>query len=265
MRKIKRFLFFILFGGIIIVMAAYLLQEKFIFLPTKLQQDYVYDFGNEHEELFIDTPDGARLNALHFKLENPKGIIVYYHGNAGDLSRWGTIASYFLQFNYEVLVMDYRTYGKSTGKLSEEALYADAVLFYEKAKEQFTEDQIVVYGRSLGTSLAAYVAANNSPKKLILETPFCDFNKLVKAKVPYLPVNKLLKYKFPTMKFVVNVSCPITIIHGTNDTVVPYESGEKLFSIIPKAQGTLVKIEGGKHNDLANFIEYQRAIQKELL
>ncbi len=264
MRKIKKLLLFILFTGIIIVMAAYLLQEKLIFLPTRLSQEYVYNFDHDHEELFIDTPDGARLNALHFKLEDPKGIIVYYHGNAGDLSRWGVVTSYFLQYNYEVLVMDYRTYGKSTGKLSEDALYADAILFYEKAKELFIEDRIVVYGRSLGTSIASYVAANNAPKKLILESPFCDFKKLVKAKVPYLPVDKLLKYNFPTAKFAAEVTCPITIIHGTDDEVVPYESGKKLFSVLSKEKHTMVTVEGGGHNDLVNFPAYQRSIDKEL-
>ena len=179
MKTLKRVFLFILAAAVIVIMGAYLLQEKFIFLPSKLPQDYVYEFDHDFEELFIETEDGARLNALHFKQENPRGIIVYYHGNAGDLSRWGKVTSYFLQFNYEVLVMDYRTYGKSTGKLSEKALYSDAQLFYNKAKELFPEGNIIVYGRSLGTAMAAYVASKNKPKKLILETPFYDFRKLV--------------------------------------------------------------------------------------
>ena len=172
MRALKRILLFVVSAGIIVIMGAYLFQEKFIFLSTKLDQDYVYQFEHEFEELFIETEDGARLNGLHFKQENPRGIIVYYHGNAGDLSRWGLITSYFLKFNYEVLVMDYRGYGKSTGKISEAALYNDANLFYDKAKEQFPERNIIVYGRSLGTAIAANVASKNNPKKLVLETPF---------------------------------------------------------------------------------------------
>lgn len=264
MRKLRKFLFFILIAGILVVMGTYLLQEKFIFLPSKLPQDYAYTFDHDFEELFIDTEDGARLNALHLKAEKPKGIIVYYHGNAGDLSRWGNICSFFLKHNYDVLVMDYRTYGKSTGKLSEEALYKDAGVFYERAKTLYPENKIIVYGRSLGTAIASYIASKNSPKKLILETPFYDFQKLVKEKVPYLPVNKLLKYKFPTSKFVRNVECPITVIHGTDDGVVPFESGKLLHSIVPVDQRTLVRIEGGKHNDLITFPEYSMAIYKAL-
>jgi fermentation-respiration switch protein FrsA (DUF1100 family) len=245
-------------------MGAYLLQEKFIFLPSKLPQEYVYNFDHEFEELFIETEDGARLNALHFKQENPRGIIVYYHGNAGDLSRWGEITSFFLQYNYEVLVMDYRTYGKSTGKISEKALYSDAQLFYNKAKEWFPEGQIIVYGRSIGTPIAAYVASNNKPKKLILETPFYDFSKLVKDKVPYVPIG-LLKYEFPTARFADDVKCRIVIIHGTEDGIVPFEMGKLLYSVLPIEGRNFISVKGGKHNDLITFPEYRHTIYKELL
>lgn len=264
MKTLKRVFLFILAAAVIVIMGAYLLQEKFIFLPSKLPQEYVYEFDHDFEELFIDTEDGARLNALHFKQENPRGIIVYYHGNAGDLSRWGKVTSYFLQFNYEVLVMDYRTYGKSTGKLSEKALYSDAQLFYDKAKELFPEGNIIVYGRSLGTAMAAYVASKNKPKKLILETPFYDFRKLVQEKVPYLPI-KLLKYDFPVAYFTDDVKCRIVIIHGTDDGVVPFEFGEKLYKTLPIEQRSFVTVDGGKHNDLINHQAYRLTIYKELL
>lgn len=265
MRRLKKLLFFILLIGIVIITGIYLFQEKFIFQPDSLPKDYVYQFEQDFDELFIETEDGARLNALHFKQEHPRGIILYFHGNAGDLSRWGTITSYFLQYNYEVLVMDYRTYGKSTGKLSEKALYKDAQLFYNKAKEFFPENKIVVYGRSLGSAMASYVASKNNPRKLILETPFYSLRKLVAQKTPYLPVGKLLKYDFPTANFADDVKCPVTILHGTQDSVVPIEWARKLYEVIPEGQRYFVKIEGGKHNDLVNFPGYQLAIYKELL
>jgi fermentation-respiration switch protein FrsA (DUF1100 family) len=254
-----------LLAAILLITAVYFFQEKFIFLPDKLPQDYVYEFDQDFEELFLETSDGARLNALHFKRENPRGIVLYFHGNAGDLSRWGAITSVFLEHNYEVLVMDYRTYGKSTGKLSEAALYADAQLFYDKARAYFPEKQIVVYGRSLGTSLATFIASKNNPKKLILETPFFNLKKLVAQKTPYLPVEQLLKYEFPTANFVNDVKCSVTIIHGTDDGVVPIEWAWKLFSVIPEEQRFFVEVKGGKHNDLIRFPAYNLTIYKELL
>ncbi|NNF29756.1 MAG: alpha/beta hydrolase [Flavobacteriaceae bacterium] len=264
MRLLKKVLLFIVATIVIVLMGAYLLQEKFIFLPSKLPQEYVYEFDHDFEELFIETEDGARLNALHFKQENPRGIIVYYHGNAGDLSRWGEITSYFLQYNYEVLVMDYRTYGKSTGKISEKALYRDAQLFYNKAKELFPEGKIVVYGRSIGTPIAAYVASKNDPKKLILETPFYDFKKLVKDKFPLVPLG-LLKYEFPTAHFADDVKCRIVIIHGTDDGIIPFEMGMQLYSVLPEEERNFITVKGGKHNDLITFQEYRLTIYKELL
>ncbi len=99
----------------------YFLQEKFIFLPSKLPQDYAYSFAFPHTEFNLETPDGAKLNGLHFKNGNSKGVILYFHGNAGDLSRWGEIALFFVEKQYDVVIMDYRTYGKSTGKLSPQA------------------------------------------------------------------------------------------------------------------------------------------------
>jgi len=240
----------------------FLLQEKLIFLPTQLPQDYIYNFERPYNEFFIETEDGARLNALRFTLENPKGIVLYYHGNAGDLSRWGEITSFFLQFEYEVLVMDYRTYGKSTGALNEAKLYKDASLFYDKATEWFPEDQIVVYGRSLGSTFATHVASENNPKQLILESPFLSLEAVAKKRYWFLPIKPILKYTFPTSEKIKDIKSPITIFHGANDRVVPYENGEMLQKIPSKTTCKLVTVAKGSHNDLINFSEYHEEIRK---
>lgn len=244
--------------------ALYFLQERIIFFPSVLEQDYEYQFNHNFEELYLNTDDGATLNAIHFEVENPKGVILYFHGNAGDLSRWGTVAEFFVEKQYDVLVMDYRTYGKSTGKLSEAAFYSDAQLFYNFLRKQYNENDITLYGRSLGTGIAAYIASKNNPKQLVLETPYYSILDVGKSRFPILPVEKLLKYTFPTYKFIKYVSCPITIFHGTNDGVVPYSSAEKLVEVSPKAQTTFITIESGNHNDLKTFKLYNSQIEKLL-
>ena len=166
--KLKQATFGLIAIYLMIGTALYFLQEKILFRPTVLNQTYVYKFSNPFEELFLKADDKAVINALHFKAENPKGVILYFHGNAGNLSRWGNITEYFVEMNYDVLVMDYRTYGKSTGALSERALYSDAQLCYDYLKNNYNESEITVYGRSLGTGIAAYIAAKNKPKQLIL-------------------------------------------------------------------------------------------------
>ncbi|MGX1930288.1 alpha/beta hydrolase [Flagellimonas sp. 2504JD4-2] len=264
MRKLKRIVLLGLTFLTLFTAMFYFLQEKLIFLPTTLPLDYNYSFDVDFEEVFMDTEDGARLNALNFRTENPKGLILYFHGNAGDLSRWGKIVEPFTDLGYEVLVMDYRSYGKSSGELSEEALHKDAQLFYDYAKQKFDEKEIVVFGRSLGASIATKVASKNNPKKLILETPFYSLLDVAKERFPILPLGYMLKYKFSSFDYIQNVTAPIRIFHGTSDNVVSYESGKKLFDVIPQTDKKLYTIENGEHNNLATFESYQTDLQKEL-
>lgn len=263
-QKLKKLVLALLSLYVMISTALYFLQEKIIFFPSVLEQDYQYQFNYNFEELYLNTDDGATLNAIHFKIKNPKGVILYFHGNAGDLSRWGTVAEFFVEKQYDVLVMDYRTYGKSTGKLSEAAFYSDGQLFYNYLRKLYNENDIILYGRSLGTGIATYLASKNNPKQLVLETPYYSIIEVGKSRFPILPVQKLLKYKFPTYEFIKSVSCPITIFHGTNDGVVPYSSAVKLAEASPKSQTTFITIERGNHNDLKTSNLYYSQIEKLL-
>jgi hypothetical protein len=242
----------------------YFFQEKLIFLPTTLPQEFSFIFSNPFEELFLKADDGASINAIHFKTENPKGVILYFHGNAGDLSRWGKITEFFVERNYDVFVMDYRTYGKSKGKLSEQSLYSDAQMCYDYVFERYKASEIIIYGRSLGTGIATNIASFNNPKQLILETPFYSLTDVAKRRFPIFPNNKLLKYDFPSYKFIQNVKCPISIFHGTDDSVVPYSSGEKLFNSMSQKDKTFYTIENGKHNNLIEFQSYLQPIHNIL-
>ena len=242
----------------------YFLQEKMLFHPTVLSQDFKFEFSHPFEELFLKTDDGAVINAIHFKTENPKGVILYFHGNAGDLSRWGIIAEFFVEKQYDVLVMDYRTFGKSTGALNEKAFYKDATYCYNYLKEEYGEHDITVYGRSLGTALATYIASRNKPKHLILETPYYSIGDVAQFRFPIFPTKYLLKYKFPSYQFIQKVECPISIFHGTEDHVVPFSSGKKLFEMAPKHHKEFIIIEGGNHNNLIDFTLYHNQIKKLL-
>ena len=259
-RRLKKFIVVLLGLYVMIGSALYFFQEKLLFLPTALEQDYQYQFQHQFEELFLKTDDNSTLNALHFKVENPKGIILYFHGNAGDLSRWGTIAEYFVNQHYDVLIMDYRTYGKSTGKLSEQAFYNDAQYCYDYLLQHYSENEITLYGRSLGTGIASYLVSKNKPQQLILETPYYSILDVAKGRFPILPVKKLLKYHFPTFQYLPKATCPITIIHGTEDGVVPYSSAEKLLKLNLKNLN-FVTVEGAGHNNLIDYEDYHNAIQ----
>ena len=263
-RKFKKIIVVLAALYIAFFSALLFLQEKMIFMPEPLPQDFAYSFSTDFEELFLETEDGAMLNALHFRVPDAKGVVLYFHGNAGELSRWGIVVQDFLKLNYDVLVMDYRTYGKSTGKLSEEALYADAELFYEYVLKRYPEDKIIVYGRSLGTTFATYVASRHHPKHLFLEAPFFSLGEVAGNRFPMYPVGWFLKYHFPTNKYLKQVTCPITVFHGTDDFVVDYKNSQMLSKIKTAGNFKLITIPGGTHNNLSDSAVYKRVLQKYL-
>ena len=200
-RKLRRILAVFVILYVMIGSSLYFLQEKLMFLPTTLDEDFTYSFQYPFEELFLKPEQNVLINALHFKNENPKGVILYFHGNAGDLSRWSKITEYFVEMNYDVLVMDYRTYGKSQGKLSEDALHNDAQYCYDYLLKQYSEDKITLYGRSLGTGMASKLAIKNKPKQLILETPYYSILDVAKHRFPLFPIKSLLRYHFPNYEY----------------------------------------------------------------
>jgi len=261
MRKIKRGIKVLLAGLILILIMLYFFQEKLIFLPTTLPQNYSFSFSQPFEEIFLTAEDGAILNGLHFKHKESIGTILYFHGNAGDLSRWGNIATFFVVRGFNVIVMDYRTYGKSSGTLSEEALFNDAQMFYDYTLDHYREENIILYGRSLGTGIASKLASKNQPQQLILESPFYSMQDLAKKRFPFLPVKWLLKYQMLSHDYIQLAKCPISIFHGTDDTVVPYESGERLFNSLSIKQKRLITIPNGSHNNLVEFDAYREGIE----
>ncbi len=251
-------LYGVLCGGL------YFFQENLLFHPTQLAQNHRFEFDATFTEVMQQAADGAQLHGLYFKTENPQGTLLYFHGNAGDLSRWGEIVQFFVQKNLNVVVMDYRNFGKSSGMMNEKALYEDARLWYAYAKDvaKKTNTPLLVYGRSLGTTFATAVAAQNDVEQLILETPFYSIEDEAKSRFSWLPVRSLLKYRMPTYTFINQVNCPITIIHGTQDEVVAYEHGKRLYESFSSDNKTFVTVPGGHHNDLINYPEYHQVIEQ---
>jgi uncharacterized protein len=238
------------------------MQEKMLFHPHKLDPGHRYLFDVPFEEINYQTADKVSINALHFKTPGSRGVVFYLHGNAGALDSWGNVAGAFTSHGYDVLIIDYRGFGKSTGKMSEKGLYSDAQFIYNKLKEKYAEDKIVVYGRSIGTGIASYIAAHNAPGKLILETPYYNLRDLVKSLYPIAPAF-LLRYSFKTNEYLPKVKCPVYVFHGTEDEVIYYGSSIKLRKFF-KPGDTLFTIQGGRHNNLSAFEDYHNALKQAL-
>lgn len=254
----------LLFVYILGAVLLYALQERFIFLDGELPQDHAFEFNSKFREINLTTADGAYLNAIHFAAKAPKGIIVYFHGNRGDLTRWGVIVEDYVKLNYDVLVMDYRGYGKSVGKRTMEKLLSDAELFYQYALTLYPENEVTVYGRSIGTGLASWLAGKHQPKRLILETPYYSLNTVAQRYYPIYPSKLALRYNFQSFKYLETAECPVYIFHGTADDVVPYESGKRLHESLPKGQSEFITIEGGRHKNLVEFESFNMELKRVL-
>lgn len=254
MRRLKKIGIVVAVLYLLLVISTYYFQERLIFFPQKMPLNHTYDFCQNFEEFYLTAQDGARLNAVHVKQDSTRGVVLYFHGNSGNISHLNHVANLLEQKGYDAILVDYRTYGKSTGELSEEALKKDAQLFYNHALTQYDEDEIVLYGRSFGTGIASGLAAANQPRMLILESPFYSAVSLGKHRFPILPVGWLSNFRFPSNEYLKEVNCPIYIFHGTEDVVIPYKFAEKLYNEIPEdTKKMLYTVEGAGHNYLQDF------------
>ncbi len=260
-RKIVYGLFILLGVGLLFF---YFFQEKFIFLNgKKLSKDFVYDFPQTFQEVNLTTSDNQSINALHFTVDEPKGVILFFHGNKGNLERWGTIVPYLLDYGYDVFVMDYRNYGKSSGDFAEDKMYQDALLAYDHLVKSNKEEQIVVYGRSLGAAFASEVGSKRNPKHVILEAPFYNMKRATRFYFALSPTF-LLKYQFENNKRVGEIQSPVTFFHGDADETTSYPQSKELFDLVTSAEKEFVTLPTGTHHNLPNFPSY-KSVLKQIL
>jgi alpha-beta hydrolase superfamily lysophospholipase len=251
---------YIVAGIIVLSLAIYFFQEKLIFKPEKLKQDFKFKYDIPFKEYFFDSAPGVRINGLHFYREDPKGLILYFHGNTRSIKGWAKYAKDFYRYDYDVVLVDYRGFGKSTGKRSEKDMLSDMQYVYTKLAEKYTEHHIIVYGRSLGSGFATKIASENKPRYLILDSPYYNFTKVLERFFPILPIRLVLRYQLRTDKWIRHVNCHTYIIHGTNDRLIPIRNSEALQKLNP-GKITLIHIKGGRHNNLPGFDEYHNFIR----
>ena len=222
--------------------------EKQLFPAPKLPTDFKFDFPGVFQEKWILTDDGVRLNALHFAAKKSRGVILYLHGSNDALDKWGRIASVYTNRNYDFFIPDYRGYGKSEGTISsEKQLNRDMQRIYENLKSDYPEKHIIIIGQSIGSGPAAVLAAENKPKKLVLQAPYYSLTDWIRNVVPDLDTT-LIRYKFETYQSIRKVTAPIVLIHGDADSAVYYGSSQKLKAFL-KPGDKLITLSGEGHTD----------------
>ncbi len=233
----------------------YFFQDYFFFRPEILPKYFEYKYPFPFEELTFDMEDGGEVNALHFRVPNSKGVVFYLKGNSRSLKGWGKFAKDFVGKGYDFFMIDYRGFGKSQGKRTERSLFNDSQTVYKKLVKQYGEDKIILYGRSLGSGIAARLASWNNPRMLILDSPYYSFFHHIRLYGFWMPLKWLLRYPIRTDRFFKIISCPIFIIHGRKDRLIPFSNSQKLQKEAPD-KVILIPVDQAHHNNLPNFPEY---------
>ncbi len=251
----------------IVLIAGLVLFQRFILLhPQRLAKDYHFDFP-KCEEINVTISPQISLNVLRFKTSDSvaKGVILYFHGNADNLARWGEHATQFTDRGYDVVMYDYRGFGKSDGRLDEKNLLSDAQYIFDDLGRRYNPDKIILYGRSLGCGAAIKVASDNAVKKLILETPYYSIPDAIFSHLPIFPFKYVSEFQVPAYEWLPKVRCDVHIFHGTDDGIIPYSQTEKLMKAVRKDQIIgLTTLQGGHHRGLETFKEYQAKLDEIL-
>ena len=245
---------------LIISILLYYLQELILFKPERLPPDFQFVYANQQvDEYNLQSRDGATINGLHFRVKQPRGVVLYLKGNSKSIKGWGKFAVDFTRHGYDVIMVDYRGFGKSTGRRTQRAIQDDLQYVYNKIRERVSQRYIILYGRSLGSGFATKLASTNQPKMLILEAPYYSLTKVTKRYMPFMPLSLIMRFPMPTYKWIRHVRCPIHILHGTSDKLIPFKSSVKLSRINPEFT-RLWPVIGGGHKNLQTLESYHRML-----
>jgi uncharacterized protein len=261
-----KFLFFTFFG---IFIAFYFLyvgyfyfnQSQLVFRASKLPTDYEFRFDSPFEEKSIKSNDGTLLHGILFKNPNPKGLVFYLHGNAGNLDTWGRISEIYTHLDYDIFILDYRGFGKSQGVIeNEEQVLKDVQIAFDSVSKNYNKKIIVGY--SIGTGPASYLASIRKNELLILKAPYDNFKTYSDIRAPYFP-DFLKKFKFESNKYLALTHSPVYIFHGNNDQLIGIENSYRLKKLLKKTDSLFVLNNQG-HVGINDNPEYKNKLKSIL-
>ena len=239
--------FALVYGGLMGLMAFF--QAHLIYFPDAHHVTTPEREGLSYDPVTFNTKDGCRLDGWYIPADDARGTILFCHGNAGNISHRIDSIRIFHDLGMNVFIYDYRGYGKSTGKTTEKGTYCDAeaAWHYVTDVEGIAGDTVVIFGRSLGGAVAAYLAAETSPCALIIESSFTSIPDLGAELYRFFPVRMLSWFHYPTIRFIDKVSCPVLVAHSKDDDIIPYRHGQELYGAAREPKWFLTM--QGSHND----------------
>ena len=216
-----------------------LIDKHFIFFPEKELQGTPALWGISFEDVEFQASDGVRLHGWYVPGDSDVTWI-WFHGNAGNIShRLENLTLLNNQLGVNIFLFDYRGYGRSEGRISEKGTYRDArgALEYVRSRQDVNPDKIVYFGRSLGAAVAVWLATQDTPYGLILESPFTFVKDMAKRAFPGLPLYMLVRTKYDSLSRIADVTCPVLVLHGDRDETVPFSHGQKLYDAAKEPKG----------------------------
>jgi uncharacterized protein len=244
----------------------YFRQERLLFEPDPLPVDAPICTDVDTREFFIDV-SGARLSVARMALPDPRGLFFFLHGNSGNLTRWFVELEPFRQANFDVVMLDYRGFGKSTGQIeSEQQLHDDVMAVWTYFRPMYEGKRLVISGQSLGTGLAAALAAQlssdgNAPDLTCLVSPYSSMRALAAELYPWVPA-RVLRYPLQTLKYAAKMLGPVMLIHGEKDELIGIHHSEALFKSMRSAH--LLRVTEAGHGDVHQFPMVRKALMSAL-
>lgn len=235
----------------LIVAIVYFMQGRMLYLPDvpgRALTNTPTDIGLDYRDVSIETTDGVALHGW-FIPGHSSEVLLFFHGNAGNISHRLASIKQFQDLGLSVLIVDYRGYGQSEGRITEKGIYrdADAAWLYLTGTRGISASNIVIFGRSLGGSVASRLAAQHRPLALIVESSFTSVPDIAQDLYPWLPARWLSRLRHATRDYVADVRCPILVIHSRDDEIIPFHHGEAIFAAANEPK-TLLPLRG-THND----------------
>jgi alpha-beta hydrolase superfamily lysophospholipase len=228
------------------------LEPRMAFYPLSGVQQTPAAAGISFRDVRVETADGEKLHAWWLDHPAPRAQVVFFHGNGGNLSLWLDLFIELHQREFAVFALDYRGYGASTGRPSERGLYRDADAAVRVFTQQFRRPgvPVIYWGRSMGAPVAAYALSVGAPDAMILETPWPEVRWVLRSNPVLWALSFLSSYRFPTSKFLEHYDGPLLVVHGGNDSIVPFQAGKHVFEQAPTRRKTFVAVQAADHNDL---------------
>jgi fermentation-respiration switch protein FrsA (DUF1100 family) len=247
-----KFIFIIVASYGLLVTVVYFMQDRMLYLPNVAGRTLTMtpmDVGMDYQDVYIDTADGVTLHGW-FIVGRSSQVLLFFHGNAGNISHRLDSIRQFQDLDLSVLIIDYRGYGQSGGKTTETGIYhdADATWRYLTKDRGISASDIVIFGRSLGASVASWLAAQHQPMALIVESSFTSVPDIAQELYPWLPARWLSRFSHATRDYVRDVRCPVLVTHSRDDEIIPFHHGEAIFAAANEPRSLLVL--HGSHNDV---------------